>query len=119
MARRELSTSSQLWILLCCAVVGVFLAAAPWFLGALSVCGLSGCSGGGFGRSIDPSGTRGWMLVTGLAFAAPFLLAALVLRARLMVIAAVALLVLGYPLAGLAVGARPDGCPLTAPCKNA
>lgn len=45
----------------------------------LGMCGISGCSGGGFGRSTDPAGTRQLLLL-----AAACLLAALLVRSALL-----------------------------------
>ncbi len=84
-----------------------FFGILAWF----GMCGISGCSGGGFGRSTDPAGTRQSILL-----AAGCLLVALLVRAALtrslrraayaVVIALVAAVALG-----VAIGSDWRGCP--------
>ena len=61
-------------------VLGIVLAIAPAFLAGFAICGISGCSGGGFGRSTDPGLTRLLLLATGVVAGLPLALYALVRR---------------------------------------
>lgn len=92
-------------------VLGVVLAIAPAFLAGLAVCGVSGCSGGGFGRSTDPGETRLLLLATGVVAALPLTLYALFRRSIRLLGAAVLVLVVAVVLTGLAIGADLRGCP--------
>ena len=81
------------------------------FLAWFGMCGVSGCSGGGFGRSTDPGGTRLMLLLAGAS-----LLVALLVRTALrrnlrgagyaVVVALVATVALGA-----AIGSDWRGCP--------
>lgn len=76
-----------------------------------TLCGMFGCSGGGFGRATDPQLTLALVVAAGVALATPLLLyAALRRRARLAVafVPAAVVAVLGV---GLVVGSDWRGCP--------
>ena len=49
----------------------VVLAIAPAYLSTITICGISGCSGGGFGRSTDPDATLVVLVLTGLVATLP------------------------------------------------
>ena len=92
-------------------VLGMVLAIAPAFLASLAVCGVSGCSGGGFGRSTSPDETRLLLLATGVAAALPLALYAVFRRSIRLLGAAVLVLVLAVVLTGLVIGSDVRGCP--------
>ena len=92
-------------------VLGLVLAAAPAFLAFFSICGISGCSGGGFGRSTDPELTQLLLVATGLAAGLPLALYALVRRSGRLVAYALALAVVATLLTGVVIGSDFRGCP--------
>ena len=92
-------------------VLGLLLAVVPTVAAGFVICGVSGCSGGGFGRSTDPSTTRLLLVAAGLVAAAPLALLALVRRSAALALAAVALGVVSTLAAGLVVGSDLRGCP--------
>ena len=92
-------------------VLGVVLAIAPAFLASFAICGVSGCSGGGFGRSTDPGGTRLLLLATGVVAALPLALYALFRRSIRLLGAAVLVLVLAVLATGLVISSDLRGCP--------
>lgn len=96
-------------------VLGLVLAVAPAFLAGFSICGISGCSGGGFGRSTDPGSTQLWLLVTGLVAAVPLAGYALVRRSGRLAVAALVLAVAAALLTGLVIGSDLRGCPRNIP----
>ena len=92
-------------------VLGLVLAVAPAFLASFAICGISGCSGGGFGRSTDPGLTQLLLLATGVAAALPLALYALVRRSARLTLVAIALAVVAALLTGFVIGSDPNGCP--------
>ncbi|MBC2934775.1 hypothetical protein [Nocardioides sp. zg-1228] len=92
-------------------VLGVGLAAVPAFAAGFTVCGVSGCSGGGFGRSTDPDLTRLLLLATGVVAALPLAGYALVRRSGRLAAYALGVAVLATLLAGVVVGSDLRGCP--------
>ncbi len=57
------------WWLLLTVPIAAVLAYVPFVIAAINVCGISGCSGGGYGVSYGPVGTTiGLNLVIGLLF---------------------------------------------------
>jgi formate-dependent nitrite reductase membrane component NrfD len=92
-------------------VLGVVLAIAPAFYAGLVICGVSGCSGGGFGRATDPGLTRAALVVTGVVAALPLAIYALARRSRGVAVCALALAVVATLLTGLVIGSDLRGCP--------
>ncbi|MDF2145414.1 hypothetical protein [Knoellia sp. p5-6-4] len=92
-----------------CLAAAVGLALAARFV----MCGISGCSGGGFGRSTDPPLTLMLIVAAGVALALPVLLYAVWRRRARLALAAVAAAALGAILVGLVIGADWNGCPRT------
>jgi hypothetical protein len=92
-------------------VLGVVLAIAPAFYAGLVICGVSGCSGGGFGRATDPGLTRAALVVTGLVAALPLAIHALVRRSGRLGAYALALAVVATLLTGFVIGSDLRGCP--------
>ena len=78
---------------------------------AFSLCGVSGCSGGGFGRSTDPVTTRALLIAVGVCAATPLGCYAAWTRNRRLAIGGVTLAVLTTIIAGLLIGADVRGCP--------
>jgi hypothetical protein len=52
-------------------VPGLVLAGVLTFAARFTICGVSGCSGGGFGRSTDPTTTLWLLIAAGILAAAP------------------------------------------------
>lgn len=92
-------------------VLGLVLAVAPGFMAAITICGVSGCSGGGFGRATDPGMTLVLLVVTGLVAALPLGVYALVRRNTRLATYAVVLAVLTTLVTGLVIGSDLRGCP--------
>lgn len=92
-------------------VLGLVLAAGPALVAGFSICGVSGCTGGGFGRATDPDLTRVLLLATGVVAGLPLAIYALVRRSARLAAYALALAVLATLLAGLVTGSDLRGCP--------
>jgi hypothetical protein len=92
-------------------VLGLALAIAPAILSAITICGVSGCSGGGFGVSTDPDSTLVLLAVTGLAAALPLATYALVRRSGGLALGALALAVVASLVTGVVIGSDLRGCP--------
>lgn len=92
-------------------VLGVVLATGPALVAGFAICGVSGCTGGGFGRSTDPDLTRLLLLATGVVAALPLALYALVRRSGRLATYALVGAVLATLLTGLAIGSDLRGCP--------
>jgi hypothetical protein len=86
---------------------GVALALTARF----TLCGMFGCSGGGFGRSTDPPLTLTLIVASGVAFAAPLLLYAVWRRRARLAVAFVAAALVATLGVGLVVGSDWRGCP--------
>lgn len=93
------------------ALLGLAAAVAPAFGAAIAVCGVSGCSGGGFGRSTDPPLTLTLLALTGLAAALPLLAYAVWCRSARVALGAAAAGLVVAVVAGGVVGADWRGCP--------
>jgi hypothetical protein len=86
--------------------------AVPLALAARFVmCGISGCTGGGFGRSTDPPLTLTLVVAAGVALATPLLLYAVWRRRARLAIAFVPAAVVAVLGVGLVVGSDWRGCP--------
>jgi hypothetical protein len=92
-------------------VLGLVLAAGPALAAGFAICGVSGCTGGGFGRATDPGLTRLLLLATGVAAALPLAVYALVRRSGRLGMYALALAVVATLLTGLVIGSDLRGCP--------
>ena len=92
-------------------VLGLVLAVGPAFYSSIAICGISGCSGGGFGRSTDPGLTLTALVVTGLAAALPLAVYALARRSGGLAACALALAVVTTLVTGVVVGSDLRGCP--------
>ena len=94
-------------------VLGLVLAVGPAFYASFAICGISGCSGGGFGRATDPGLTLTALLVTGVVAALPLEVYALVRRSGRLAAYALVLAVAATLLTGAVVGSDLRGCPRT------
>lgn len=92
-------------------VLGVVLAVAPALAAGFTLCGVSGCSGAGFGVSADPGSTRVLLVVAGLVAALPLAGYALRHRSGRLAAYALALAVATTLVSGLLIGADLRGCP--------
>ena len=92
-------------------VLGLALAVAPAFMSSIAICGISGCSGGGFGRATDPAGTLVMLGITGLVAALPLAIYALVRRSGGLAIVALVLAVVTTFITGVVIGSDLRGCP--------
>ena len=79
---------------------------------ALVACGISGCSGGGFGPSYAPEQTQIGLLVCGLLLVPSCLLLLRRRPRRLRAAGAVAAVLAGAVLAMVLLGLGPNGCPV-------
>ena len=96
-------------------VLGLALAIAPALYAGLAVCGVSGCSGGGFGRATDPGLTLTALVVTGLVAAVPLAIYALVRRSGGLAACALALAVVTTLVTSVLIGSDLRGCPRNVP----
>ena len=110
-ARAARSRSRQRIIVGGLVALGLGLALFPAFLTVISICGVSGCSGGGFGRSTDPTGTRAMLAATGVIAALPLGSYAAFTRNRRLALVAAILAVSITLTTAWAVGADVHGCP--------
>ena len=94
-------------------MLGLVLAVGPAFMSSIAICGISGCSGGGFGRSTDPGMTLVLLAVTGASAALPLAVYALVRRDRGLALCALALAVVATFVTGAVIGSDLRGCPRT------
>ncbi len=92
-------------------VLGLALACVPAFASWFTICGISGCSGGGFGRSTDPNTTLALLVTTGAVAALPAAVHALVKRSPRLLAGALVLGLVAAFVAGLIVGSDFRGCP--------
>ncbi len=96
-------------------VLGVLAVPLLWGVAAFSLCGISGCGGGGFGRTYSPAWVLVSLLLSGVAAAAGPATAARRAASRPAPVAAALLLLLVPVLGAVVVGARPDGYPRSVP----
>jgi hypothetical protein len=92
-------------------VLGLVLATGPALAAGFSICGVSGCTGGGYGRATDPGLTRILLLVTGVTAGLPLTVYALVRRSVRLGAYAAILAVLATLVTGLVIGSDLRGCP--------
>ncbi|GAB3027763.1 hypothetical protein GCM10011376_17020 [Nocardioides flavus (ex Wang et al. 2016)] len=92
-------------------VLGVVLAVAPALAAGFTICGVSGCTGGAFGRATDPGLTLVLLLVTGVVAALPLAIYALTRRSPRLGAYALALAAVATLLTGLVIGSDLRGCP--------
>ena len=92
---------------------GFFIAFTYWLGAAFSLCGISGCSGGGFGVSYSPSSVQHSLIVSGLVSAiAPFIIF-FISKFKWWWIVITILTIVLVPIAGaLYIGAGLDGYPI-------
>ncbi|SEC52185.1 hypothetical protein SAMN04489844_2451 [Nocardioides exalbidus] len=93
--------------------LGLVLAIVPTLAAGFVMCGVSGCSGGGFGVSTDPGTTRVLLLVAGLVAALPLGVYAASRRSGVLGLATLGLALVSTLVAGLVIGSDFSGCPRT------
>jgi hypothetical protein len=96
-------------------------AVALALVAAFVMCGISGCSGGGFGRSTDPPTTLALIVASGVALAMPIGVYAAWRRHGRLALAVVPAALVGAVLVGVVIGADWNGCPRgipTATCQE-
>lgn len=106
MTRRRLAMLLLLLLVTVPVYVGALLLTAFW------ACGISGCSGGGFGVSYDPVGTQVWLLACGAVLAPVALVLTAGHRWPVALVGSLVLSVAGTVLAMGLLQLGPDGCPL-------
>jgi hypothetical protein len=102
-------------------VLGLAPAAVLVFIASLTICGISGCSGGGFGRTTDPDTTLVLLIGAGLVAAAPLATYALWRRRLRTALFAAAVAIVVTIGSGVLIGADFRGCPRdvdTATCMD-
>jgi hypothetical protein len=92
-------------------VLGLALAIVPAFLSSFMLCGISGCTGGGFGRATDPGATLFLLLATGIVAASPLALYAIAKRNPKLLAGAAALAIAVTLTTGAIIGSDFRGCP--------
>lgn len=101
----------RLGVLLGLLMVGLMPASILVFIARFTICGISGCSGGGFGRSTDPNTTLTLLVCAGLVAAAPMAIYALAHRSRRIALIAALAAILVSMVASLIIGSDFRGCP--------
>ncbi|RYB93253.1 hypothetical protein EUA93_02115 [Nocardioides oleivorans] len=102
-------------------LLGLALAVVPTLAAGFVMCGVSGCTGGGFGVSTDPGLTRILLVVAGLTAALPLGAYAAAHRSGVLALSALGLAVVSTLVAGLVIGSDVAGCPRTldsAACRD-
>ena len=97
------------------AVAGLVVAALLWVVADFLLCGVSGCSGGGFGRSYAPRAVQATLLLSGIAAAAAPAAAGRSGGSRRLLGVAVILFVAVAVVGGIVIGAGVDGYPRSVP----
>ena len=91
--------------------LGVGLAVVPGLAAGFTLCGVSGCTGGGFGRATDPGLTLALLVVAGAVAALPLGVYAAVRRTPRLGAYALALAVLTTLTTAYVIGSDLRGCP--------
>ena len=99
-------------------VVGAGGFALFGFLAWFGMCGVSGCSGGGFGRSTDPGGTRLMLLLAGASLLVALLVRAALRRNVRSAAYAVVLALVATVALGALIGSDWHGCPRSVPYET-
>ncbi len=92
-------------------VLGIALALAPALFASFAICGVSGCTGGGFGRATDPGLTLTALAVTGVVAGLPLACYALVRRSGRLAAYALVLGLVATLVTGVVIGSDLRGCP--------
>jgi hypothetical protein len=92
-------------------VPGLVLAGVFTMIASFTICGVSGCSGGGFGRSTDPNTTLGLLVAAGILSAAPLASYALWLKSLRVALFAGLMAIVVSIAAGWLIGSDFRGCP--------
>jgi hypothetical protein len=94
-------------------IIALFFSYMYWFSANLSLCGLSGCSGGGFGVSYDPEAVKDSLHKSGLVAAIAPLVIFFISKFKWWWLLVAVLTFLLVPILGAAViGAGLDGYPI-------
>jgi hypothetical protein len=101
----------DLKVVVALAVPGLLLAGILTLIASFTICGVSGCSGGGFGRSTDPNATLGLLVAAGVLSAAPLAIYAVRRRSRTVALVAGLLAIVVSIAAGWLIGSDFRGCP--------
>ena len=111
-ARRTGWTGWTGWIILAPVIAtSLMVAFGGMIAAALAMCGVSGCGGGGFGRSTLPGVTLVILVASGIGAAAPWGWYAAYTRNRRLVLTTILVAVLTPVMAGLVIGADIHGGP--------
>jgi len=101
----------DLRMVVACLVPGLVLAGILTFIASYTICGISGCGGGGFGRSTDSTTTLRFLVAAGILSATPLACYALWLKnLRLALYAGLMAIIVGIG-AGSLIGSDFRGCP--------
>ncbi|MNQ98234.1 hypothetical protein D3C85_1139160 [compost metagenome] len=94
-------------------IPGLFFAYMYWFNAGMSLCGISGCSGGGFGVSYDPQATQDALINSGIVAAIGPLIVFFISKFKgQWIIITFLTLVLVPIIGGMYIGAGFDGYPI-------
>jgi EamA domain-containing membrane protein RarD len=101
----------NLKVLVALPLPGLVLAGIVTLVASFTICGVSGCSGGGFGRSTDPATTLALLVAAGILSAAPLGVYAVLRKSLRVALVAVLLAILVSIAAGWLIGSDFRGCP--------
>lgn len=113
LSEKERTIIIKVFLYLLLFVPVLYIAFIYFIAASMSLCGVSGCSGGGYGVSYDPGGTQMYALIGGAVTAvAPFVMFLVSKYNRRWLVATVVCLVLVPVLILLLIGAGLDGYPI-------
>jgi hypothetical protein len=101
----------DLRVLVALLLPGLVPAAVLTFVASYTICGISGCSGGGFGRSTDPGTTLVLLISAGLVAAAPVAIYAVWRRSPITGLLAGLMAIIVSVVASWLIGSDFRGCP--------
>lgn len=96
-------------------VMFVIMGASLWLTASMTLCGISGCTGGGFGVTYDPEATLWSLAFSGIIAAIPAFIASINLRSPIWLAIGIALLIIMPVTGSLIIGTDLSGYPTRYP----
>ena len=92
-------------------VPGLIISIIAWLYASFSLCGISGCGGGGFGVSTDPIGVQVSLILSGVAASLALFIYAAIKKNQNWLLVALILLALMPIIGSLVIGSNFYGYP--------